>query len=157
MSHFELSFYFWLFMYQTFQTTGGSAALKAIILGNQLDISSFCGQIQRKPDVSDQNLFCHLRQMFQPSPFMMWNHFIPNVRRLYVYVQQLLEYEAEASIFLMTRGDMFLPQERARCRAKNSSWLGASVWPRFLGRIQQGHHTRTARIWSKYSKCEVGW
>lgn len=54
----------------------------------------------------------------------------------------------------MTRGDIFLPQERARCRAKIAADLEQTSGPVFR-RIQQGHHERTASSPWKYSECEV--
>lgn len=50
----------------------------------------------------------------------------------------LLDCEPVASVFLMTRGDIFLPQERARCTAKIADDLEQTSDP-VLSRIQ-GHH-----------------
>lgn len=53
-----------------------------------------------------------------------------NVLGFFVWYS-LVHYKRRASVSLMTTGDMFLPQERARCRAKIASNLEQNVWPHF--------------------------
>lgn len=57
----------------------------------------------------------------------------------------------------MTRGDIFLPQERARCEAKNSIWLGANVWPRFQKNPARTSWKEQDRVCESTATASVKW
>lgn len=150
VSHFELSFSIWLSsMCQTFHSAEGHNFRRVIWNFQLLWRDSLFGMLEQNIYIlSDRcnHLWCE-------------NIFVTNILWLYVCVLHVLDFEAVASIFLMTRGDMFLPQERARCRAKNSSWLGANVWPAFwaeyskdITKEQQRVHESTVSVMQEAKK-----